>query len=77
VVTSFWSILSSIFEFSTGHAFHLFKLIFSVVTSFVLLREKNKKKVKEKVKEYQKNNDSPKIEKKREGQKWNNILRST
>ena len=37
VVTSFLSILSMSFEFSTGHAFHLFKLIFSVVTSFVVL----------------------------------------
>ena len=39
VVTSFLSILSMTSEFPTGHAFHLFKLIFSVVTSFVLLSE--------------------------------------
>ena len=39
VVTSFLSILRTSSEFSTGHAFHLFKLIFSVVTSFVLLSE--------------------------------------
>ena len=39
VFTSFLSILSTSSEFSTGHAFHLFKLIFSVVTSFVLLSE--------------------------------------
>ena len=39
VVTSFLSILSISSKFSTGHAFHLFKLIFSVVTSFVLLSE--------------------------------------
>ena len=39
VVTSFLSILSKSSEFSTGHAFHLFKLIFSMVTSFVLLSE--------------------------------------
>ena len=39
VVTSFLPILSTSFEFSIGHAFHLFKLIFSVVTSFVLLSE--------------------------------------
>ena len=39
VVTSFLSILSTTSEFSTGHAFHLFKLIFSVVTSFALLSE--------------------------------------
>ena len=48
VVISFLSILSMPSEFSIGHAFHLFKLIFSVVTSFVLLSEekmsKNKKK---------------------------------
>ena len=47
VVTSFLSILSMTSEFSIGHAFHLFKLIFSVVTTFVLLSEekyqKNKK----------------------------------
>ena len=39
VVTSFLSILSTSSEFSTGHVFHLFKLIFSMVTSFVLLSE--------------------------------------
>ena len=39
VVTSFLSILSTSSEISIGHIFHLFKLIFSVVTSFVLLRE--------------------------------------
>ena len=48
VVTSFLSILSTSSEFSIGHVFHLFKLIFSVVTSFVLLSEekisKNKMK---------------------------------
>ena len=48
VVTSFLSILSTSSEFSTGHAFHLFNLIFSVVTSFMHLSEekyqKNKKK---------------------------------
>ena len=48
VVTSFLSILSSSSEFCTGHTFHLFKLIFFVGTSFVLLSEekisKNKKK---------------------------------
>ena len=48
VVTSILSILIMSSEFSTGHAFHLFKLIFSVVTSLVLLTEekisKNKKK---------------------------------
>ena len=39
VVTSFLSILSTSSEFSTGHTFHLFKLIFSMVTSFELLSE--------------------------------------
>ena len=39
VVTIFLSILSSSSEFSTGHAFHQFKLIFSMVTSFMLLHE--------------------------------------
>ena len=39
VVTSFLSILSTSSEFSTGRAYHLFKLIFSVVTSFLLLSE--------------------------------------
>ena len=49
VVTSFLSILSSSSEFSTGHAFHLFKLIFSMVTSFLLLsEEKMSKKIKRK-----------------------------
>ena len=38
-VISFLSILSTSSEFSTGHAYHLFKLIFSMVTSFVLLSE--------------------------------------
>ena len=48
VVISFLSILSTSSEFSIGHAFHLFNLIFSVVTSFMHLSEekyqKNKKK---------------------------------
>ena len=39
VVTSILSILIMSSEFPIGHAFHLFKLIFSVVTSFVLLSE--------------------------------------
>jgi len=41
VVISFLPILSTSLEFSTGHAFHLFKLIFSVVT---FLCSKMKKK---------------------------------
>ena len=48
VVISFLSILSMSSEFSIGHAFHLSNLIFSVVTSFMLLSQdkyqKNKKK---------------------------------
>ena len=39
VVTSFLLILSTSSEFSTGHVFHLFKLIFFMVTSFVLQSE--------------------------------------
>ena len=39
VVTRFLSILSTSSGFSTGHAYHLLKLIFSMVTSFVLLSE--------------------------------------
>ena len=39
VLASFLSILSTSSKFSKGHAYHLFKLIFSMVTSFVLLSE--------------------------------------
>ena len=39
VVTIFLSNLSTFSEFSTGHDFHLLKLIFSVVSSFLLLSE--------------------------------------
>ena len=39
MVISFLSILSASSKFSTGHAYHLLKLIFSMVTSFVLLSE--------------------------------------
>ena len=46
MVTSFLSILSSSSEFSTGHTFHLFNLIFAVVTSFVLLSEEKYQKIK-------------------------------
>ena len=48
VVTSFLSILGMSSEFSTGHAFHLFKLLFFVVTSFVLLSEEKISKDKKK-----------------------------
>ena len=55
VVTSFLSILSTSSKFSICHAFHLFKLIFFMVNSFVLLsEEKISKKEKEKVKESKK-----------------------
>ena len=37
MVTSFLSILSTSSEFSTGHASHLFKRVFSMVTSIVLI----------------------------------------
>ena len=46
VVTSFLSILSTSSAFSTGHAFHLFNLIFSVVTSFMHLSEEKYQKIK-------------------------------
>ena len=69
VVIRFLSILSMSSEFSTGHAFHMFKLIFSMVTSFVLLSEEKYQKKRQRI---PKNNDGPKIEKK-EVQKWNNI----
>jgi len=39
VVIIFLSNLSTSSEFSTGHDIHLLKLIFSMVTSFVLLSE--------------------------------------
>ena len=63
VVTSFLSILSKTSEFSTGHAFHLFKLIFSVGTTFSPKWRKNIKKIKRKSQRNPKNNDSPKTEK--------------
>ena len=47
MVTRFLSILSKSSENSTGHVFHLFLLIFSVVTSFVLL---SKGKISKKLK---------------------------
>ena len=72
VVTSFLSILSASSEFSTGHAYHLFKLIFSMVTSFVLLsEEKILKKKKKKSKNPKKTTTAKNREK--EGQNWNNI----
>ena len=68
MVTSILSILIMSSEFSTGHAFHLFRLIFPVVTSFVLLsEEKISKKRKRKSQRIPKNIDSPKIEKKDSG----------
>ena len=48
VVTSFLSILSMSSKFSIGHAFYLFKLIFFVVTSFVILSEEKISKIKRK-----------------------------
>ena len=70
VVTSFLSFLSMSSEISTGHVFHLYRLIFSMVTSFVLLSDKKyQKNKKEKVKISPKNNDNPKIEKKERGKR--------
>ena len=66
VVTSFLSILSTSYQFSTGHAFHLFKLIFFVVTSFVLLsEEKNIKEIKGKSQTIPKKYRHPKNRQKR------------
>ena len=67
MVTSFLSILSMSSEFSIGHAFHLSNLIFSVVTSFVLLSDEKYQKIKRKSQRIPKDNDSPKIEKKERG----------
>ena len=63
---SFLSILSTSSEISIGHIFHLFKLIFSVVTSFVLLsKEKLSKNKKKKLKFSKKTTTAQKIEKNR------------
>ena len=48
MVTIFLSILCMSSKFSRGHDFYLFKLIFSVVTSFELLSEEKNKKNKTK-----------------------------
>ena len=69
VVTSFLSILSTTSEFSIGHAFHLFKLIFYVVTSFVLLSEEKISKNKNKKSKNSKKQRQPKNRGKREAQK--------
>ena len=73
VVTIFLSNLSTSSEFSTGHAFHLLKLIFSMVTSFVLLSEEKISKNKMKKSKNPKKQRQPKNREKREGQRWNNI----
>ena len=65
VVTSFLSILSMSSKFSIGHGFYLFKLIFSMVTSFVLLSEKNIKKIKRKGQRIPKKQRQPKNREKR------------
>ena len=66
VVTRFLSILSKFSENSTGHVFHLFKLIFSVVTSFVLLSKGKYQKNKKKRSKFPKKQRQPKkIEKER------------
>ena len=68
VVISFFSILTTSSEFSTGHAFHLFKLILFCGYFFCAPKwRKNIKKIKWKSQRIQKNNDSPKIEKKERG----------
>ena len=73
MVTSFLSILSTSYQFSTGHTFHLFKLIFFVDTSFVLQNEeKISKNEMKKSKNLKKTTIAQKYRKKR-GAKWNNI----
>jgi len=65
-VTRFLSILSMSSEFSTGHTFHLFKLIFFVDTSFVLLNEEKISKNKtKKSKNLKKTTTAQKYRKKR------------
>ena len=64
MVTSFLSILSASSKFSIGHAYHLFKLIFSMVTTFMLLsEEKITKKEKRKSQRIPKKQRQPKTEK--------------
>ena len=65
MVTNFLSILSMSSKFYTGHAFHLFKLIFSMVSSSVLLSEKNIKKLKRKSQRSPKKQQQPKNREKR------------
>ena len=65
VVTRFLLILSTSSEFSTGHAFHLFNLIFSVVTSFMLVREEKYQKNKKKKSKNPKKQRQPKNREKR------------
>ena len=65
VVISFLLILCTSSEFSTGHAFHLFKLIFSVVTSFVLVSEEKNIKKKKKRSKNPKKQRQPKNREKR------------
>ena len=74
VVTSFLSILSISSEFSIGHAFHLFKLIFSMVTSFVLLSEEKYTKNKKKKSKNPKKQRQPKNREKKRGTKVEQYL---
>ena len=66
MVTRFLSISSTSSKNSIGHVFYLFMLIFSVVTSFVLLSKEKISKNKIKSQKFsKKNNDSLKNRKKR------------
>ena len=67
MVISFLSILSMSSEFSIGHAFHLFNLIFSMVTSFMLISEEKYQKIKRKSQRIPKKQRQPKTEKKKRG----------
>ena len=73
VVISFLSILSTFSKFSICHSFHMFKLIFFMVNSFVLLSEETNQKKKKKKSKNPKKLQQPKNREKKERQKWTNI----
>ena len=74
VVTSFLLILSMSSEISTGHVFHLFRLIFSVVTYFVLLSEGKISKNKNKKSKFPKKTTTTQKNRKKRGAKEEQYL---
>ena len=74
VVTRFVSILSKFSEFSTGHVFHLFKLIFSMVNSFMLLSEEKISKNKNKKSKFPKKTTTAQKNEKKRGTKEEQYL---